>query len=99
MMGAEPRRRCVLMGVDRHVTDMLPGLALGSLEPQEARRVRAHLAVCAACQEELASMDDVVGRMAMALPAAAPPPGLQERIMERVRRTGNRTRSPLAFLR
>jgi anti-sigma-K factor RskA len=78
---------------------MLPGLALGSLEPQEARRARAHLAVCEACRQELASMDDLVGRMAMALPAAEPPAGLEERVMERIKGAGRRARSPVAFFR
>jgi anti-sigma-K factor RskA len=75
------------MNDDKHVIDLLPGLALGSLEPGEERHARQHLARCPACQEELAVMEEVVGRVAMALPAADPPPGLEARIMERIVRT------------
>jgi anti-sigma-K factor RskA len=74
------------MSDDKHVIDLLPGLALGGLEPGEERHARQHLAGCPACREELTVLEEIVGSVAMALPAADPPPGLEARIMERIHR-------------
>lgn len=70
---------------DTHVTDQLPGLALGIVEPELERRLRRHLARCAACREELTALEEAVGSVALGVPAADPPAGLDERIMARVR--------------
>jgi anti-sigma-K factor RskA len=75
------------MSDDKHATDLLPGLALGSLEPNEERQARDHLARCVACRDELDALEEVMGRMALALPRADPPPGLEKKIMDRIQGT------------
>jgi anti-sigma-K factor RskA len=72
------------MSDDTHVIDLLPGYSLGCLDAGEAEQVRAHCASCARCRAELALMDEVAGNLALALPAAAPPSGLEDRIMSRL---------------
>jgi len=75
------------MSDDMHATDLLPGFALGSLEPDEELQARDHLARCASCRDELAALEEVMGRMALALPRADPPPGLEQKIMDRIQGT------------
>lgn len=62
--------------------DLVAGLVLGALEPEEAARARAHLESCAACQELAGRLSTSVA----ALPLAAeevqqPPAGLRQRIL------------------
>jgi anti-sigma-K factor RskA len=64
--------------------DLLPGYALGSLDPEESDRVRLHVARCRVCRQELASYQEVTGRLAQAVPEQDPPPWLESRIMEKV---------------
>lgn len=58
---------------------------LGALEPEELEAFRAHLASCAACREEVATLQPV----AEALPASAPrltaPADLRRRVIEAAR--------------
>jgi anti-sigma-K factor RskA len=61
--------------------ELLPGLALGSLDSAEERELREHLARCAECRTELASLRSLVGELALSLPSSPPPAGLEERIM------------------
>jgi anti-sigma-K factor RskA len=80
--------------VEKHVLDLLPAYALGSLEEAEAGRVGAHLAGCSRCQRELAGYQAVVEALGTAVPAADPPRDLKQRLMhrlhglERARRAG-----------
>jgi len=56
----------------------------GELTPDEAERVRSHLAQCPACREE----EEALRRVAAAvgeLPSLAAPPGLRQATLERVR--------------
>lgn len=64
--------------------DLLPGYALGCLDPKESDRVRLHVARCRVCRQELASYQDVTGSLALAVPEQDPPPWLESRIMEKV---------------
>ncbi len=75
------------MADERHVTDMLPGLALGAVAPEEERLLRRHLARCAVCREELASLEKVTGSLSLGLPRVEPPADLEQRIMDRVYRS------------
>ncbi len=74
------------MNDDQHATDLLPGLALGCLDADDARRAREHLARCRECREELAALEGVTDRLALVLPSADPPDALEERIMSRIGR-------------
>lgn len=62
-------------------TDLLPAYALGSLEPGEMEQVKSHLAVCPACQVELAAYRDAAGQMVWMVPQVQPPPRLRENIL------------------
>ena len=84
------------MSDDHAIRDLLPGHALGCLDPEEAAAVKEHLSSCAACREELQSFVQVVDRLARAVPAAEPPAALEARIL---RGTGMSARKPLLFPR
>jgi anti-sigma-K factor RskA len=64
--------------------DLLPGYALGILDEEEKDALRDHLADCASCRTELASFQEVTGRLAAAAPHRDVPAGLERRIMTRV---------------
>jgi anti-sigma-K factor RskA len=59
--------------------------ALGVLEEREVAPFEEHLEGCAQCQEELASMREAVGSLALAASPAPPPSRVKERVMADVR--------------
>jgi anti-sigma-K factor RskA len=65
--------------------DLLPGFSLGILDEEERNGVREHLASCAVCRAELASFQEVTGRIAAAAPQRDLPAGLEARIMGAIR--------------
>ena len=73
--------------------------ALGALDGAERASFDAHLATCEICAREVRELREVAGMLALASPAAAPPPGLRERIMADARnlrpitRDASRTRA------
>jgi anti-sigma-K factor RskA len=71
------------MAAAAHVEDMLPALALGSLEPRERRLVTRHLDTCAACRSKLAGYEELVASFALAAPGAEPPKGLRSRTLRK----------------
>ena len=74
--------------------ELIPGYALGSLDGEDSDRVRQHLAGCRACREELASYQEVTGRLALAVPEQDPLAWLESRIMEKVLSTRRRRTVP-----
>jgi anti-sigma factor RsiW len=58
---------------------------LGALADSERRELEAHLATCAHCREDVASLRVVADALPLAVPPVAPPPGLRDRLMETVR--------------
>src|SRR5687767_6323193 len=56
--------------------------ALGLANEAERRAFEAHLATCEECRQELAEIRRVNETLAMATPAAAPSPGLRNRIVD-----------------
>jgi anti-sigma factor RsiW len=64
--------------------------ALGALEDQEARAFEEHLAGCERCRDELATMRETVGSIALVVPAATPSAQLKQRLMAEVRRQSPR---------
>ena len=62
------------------------GYALGRLNPHERARFEAHLRACGDCRAELAELQEAADLLALAPPAAAPPPDLEARALAAVRR-------------
>ncbi len=87
------------MAVTAHVEDLLPALALGSLEPRERERVSRHLASCPDCRARLAEYEELVASVGLALPQAEPPRSLRGRILREAARQAPRARRvpPLAW--
>jgi Putative zinc-finger len=76
-----------------HVHDELGGYVLGALEPDEAEAVREHLARCADCSREharLAGLPALLSLAGHAGAAAAPPPAVEERVLDAVARERTR---------
>jgi anti-sigma-K factor RskA len=57
------------------------GYVLGSLDPEERRAFESHLAGCAECSAEVASLRPVVGALATAVPQVTPRGELRDRIL------------------
>ncbi len=77
----------------RHPIDDLAALAIGALDADEARAVRAHVAGCQSCGAELRALEEA----AFAVVATAErdvPDGLRTKIVERARREGVPRRAP-----
>jgi anti-sigma-K factor RskA len=73
------------MKPENHVTDQIPAFALNILDAAEAAQVKAHLATCAACQEELQAQQEVVGLLSLAIPTMTPSPALKTRLMQEIK--------------
>ena len=70
-----------------HVRPELGAYILGALEPEEEAAVRAHLATCAQCAAEHASMTGLPRLLALAAPmaeAGPPAPALEERVLDAI---------------
>lgn len=59
--------------------------ALGSMPEGEAIAYEVHLSTCASCRNEVRSLRDLFAGLASLVPAVAPPPGLKERLTDRIR--------------
>lgn len=72
--------------------ELLGGYVLGALEPEEMRDMRRHLESCAVCSRQRARLDDIPGLLDTVVPAdvppPAPPPRLEEALLDRVAREG-----------
>ena len=62
--------------------DLTASYALDALESDEARAYEEHLARCASCQDELASLQAAAGALAYGAGAAQPPDSLRDRILD-----------------
>ena len=70
-----------------HVRPELGGYILGALEPEEEAAVREHLATCAQCAAEHASMTGLPRLLALAAPmaeAGPPAPAVEERVLDAI---------------
>jgi anti-sigma-K factor RskA len=70
-----------------HVEDLVEEYALGLLSEEEAARVEAHTATCAACRRELDSALRTAALLAAVAEPAEPPAAASERLLSRVART------------
>lgn len=65
--------------------DLTPGYALDALDEAEQRAYEAHLAGCAQCREELATLREAATLLAYGVETPAPPQALRGRILEQAR--------------
>lgn len=79
---------------------LLPELALGTLTGHERARALDHVASCADCRAELASLGEVGDQLLLLGPLADPPPGFESRVLERLGQDapGSRSRARSAAL-
>jgi anti-sigma-K factor RskA len=69
------------MNEHQEIIDNIPAYALGILGKEETEWVAAHLADCAACTAELHAYQETVGLLGQAVPEAAAPAALKEKVM------------------
>lgn len=72
------------MAVDLH--ELAAGYALDALDEDERLAFEEHLASCAVCEQELASLQDAAAALAYDVYAPAPPAELREQVLGQVRR-------------
>ena len=70
----------------------LPLYAVGALTGEESERMKAHLAECPACSEELRSLSEAAAQIALAIEPETPPEHLKERMFSRLE--GRRSEPP-----
>lgn len=75
------------MSDETHVLDLLPAYALGSLDDDEASRVKEHLSGCLICRSESNAFQSIADQLSLAAPLADPSPDLKNRLMQRVQAT------------
>ncbi len=67
--------------------DLLDAYALGTLEPQEAARVREHLETCSSCRREYDDVRSVLDVLPHGLPEERPSAALRARLLARLDET------------
>lgn len=72
------------MSHDTHVSELLPGYALGCLDAAETESVACHLTHCAQCRAELEAFQAVADQLGFAVPDASASSGLKSRILSRI---------------
>jgi anti-sigma-K factor RskA len=72
------------MNADVHA--LAGAYALDALPPEEASDFAAHLADCAACQQEVAELQVTAAQLGLTV-AQAPPPALREQVLRAARQT------------
>ena len=73
------------MSEERHVLDLLPAYAIGSLDAEEVGLVEEHLLSCLLCREESNDFEAVAGHLSFSAPAVTPSRDLKDRLIQRVR--------------
>jgi anti-sigma factor RsiW len=79
----------------RHPIDDLAALAIGALDADDARAVRAHVAGCSSCSAELRALEEAAFAV-VATTERDVPEGLRNKIVERARREAVPRRAPSA---
>lgn len=79
--------------------DLAALLALGSLDPSDREPLSAHLAGCPPCRTAYNGMSEAAAELPFALPAAALPPHMKDRLLARLARSKPLAPPPLPPLR
>lgn len=95
------------MSAHEAMLDDVAVYALGSLAPDEAKRVREHLATCEECREEYAQLQPAAGALAYSAEACpdqergavVASPMLKARVMQQIRRDVAETKTNVAEMR
>ncbi len=85
--------------LEEHVTDLLPGYALGCLDEEDLLKVARHLPQCAACRNELSTYWAAADQLALAAPLHTPPPDLKNRMLQRVEQAAQQAAAPDALVK
>jgi anti-sigma-K factor RskA len=64
---------------------LLDEYTLKTLPERAARRLSAHVQGCATCWQHLEDREELLGSLALLLPSAEPPAGIEEAIMQRIK--------------
>lgn len=67
-----------------HISELIPGYALGALDAEERMLVDVHLAQCPECRAELDLFRPVVASLAFAAEVREPSPELRDRVLAQV---------------
>ena len=67
-----------------HVDELIAGQALYALSADDEERVALHVAECDSCRRQLREAEALAASLAYAVPAAAPPPELRDRVLASV---------------
>jgi anti-sigma-K factor RskA len=67
-----------------HVDELIAGQALYALSADDEERVALHVAECDQCRRQLREAEALAASLAYAVPAAAPPPDLRDRVLAAV---------------
>lgn len=70
---------------DELMHDLAAGYALDALDTEHEREFEIHLARCPECREQVALLTETANALAYAVPAAPPPAGLRDSILESAR--------------
>lgn len=82
---------------ETHVTDLLPGYALGCLDAEETAMVVEHLTDCGQCRTEWEAFQAIGDQLALAAPDAQPSPGLKRRILRNIQSEKRSTQAQTFF--
>lgn len=74
---------------------LLPAMAAGALDGDDAQNVDSHLAMCPPCLKHLRDFQETVEQLAFVVPQVAPPSDLRGRVLQSVKVSAAAPRAPL----
>lgn len=77
-----------------HISDLLPGYALGTLDEAELIQVVRHLPDCVQCRQELVMFWRTADQLVLVMPLRTPPPDLRAKILKCVEQLPSSQRQP-----
>lgn len=81
--GATPEPTCAQM------EELVPELALGTLDGRQRAAAMAHVAGCSDCRHDLRRHSDVLDELLATVPAVEPAAGFETRVLERIAEHGH----------